>query len=570
MLYKLMQSNMIRSQTISGFYGLNRLEKGNSGEFSDMQGLSSDRYPCISPAKTVKKVFTGGGIQAVIAPKHGEEIQGLTGVAGGRFYYNGTSVSFEDETEMRIPSDAAVTLADFNGRIIICANRRAEGGDESRMYYYGYTASDENKVKRMERGFYNIARYTVSSSGNPKTDYSVTNKIYSADIQWKDCFSEGDAVYIRGLENSANNTLHVDSRFTGSDKQRHISAIVEKIDGHTLYLQLYNHLGERLVFTDERSTSGELDVFINIPTMNHICIHNNRLWGTNPNGEYIYASKLGDPFNWTTFSGLASDSYYAEIGTAGGFVGIVSYRDNLVAFKRDYIHHVYGDKPANFTIPKQLTDCGCIDIRSAVQVGANLYFLGYGGFYGYNGGQPVLISQKLDKRYTRAVAATDGQKYIVSCTDTEGKDELLVYDTRYNVWHREKALKAAGSFRSGDRLYIAEEDAVYEYGGGKAGAWYCESIIINESTFDNTGAVELWIRASLKEGSKIKVLTSEDGGDWVGSFTMDKAGLRRYHITVRFTDGDYYMLRLEGVGDAVILDIGIESVGGGREYSVHK
>lgn len=566
----LIQSDLTQSQGISSFFGLNRLEKGRSGEFKAMCGLSSDRYPCMATAKTAKQLYDGyTNIKAVIAPKYGETIDGLTGVADytedevteKRFYYNGNMINYDTGLDV-IPDDASVTLVDFNGRIIICAYSKGENDEEiSLMYCYGYTPKDLEKYGNVVRNMEKTVNGTMSAtgSGDPSKDVTVTNYItYSGG--WEG-FKPGDSVEIIGFTNPQNNTQLLDSKFETANAGMPISAVVEKVDGNKLYLQLYNYMRERLVFKSE-SSHANVTVRIGIPTMNHVCIHNNRLWGTNPNGEYIYASKLGDPFNWNTYQGLANDSYYAEIGTAGGFIGIVSYRDNLVAFKRDYIHHIYGDKPSNYSIPKQLSDCGCIDIKSAVQIGTALYFLGYNGFYVYQGGQPEKISYKLDRTYETAIAATDGQKYIVSC-----EDGLLVYDTLYNVWHIEADMQnITGYFRSKNKVYIATDTTLYQYGGGKALEWEAETIIATENTFENKGLISICIRAILDEGSYIHIQTAEDGGDWVGSFKIDKEGLNRYEIPVRQIDGDYYAIRFEGYGNAVITDIEKVYVAGGRDY----
>lgn len=599
MIYNLIRTKGNGSEQIASFGGLNRTDNAEKNEFSDMINLSSDKYPFLTPSKAAKNALEDSisGIRAVIAPQYSSsaDITSFTGVAGDKFYYNGEEIDFED-AGMTIP-DGDVTLVDFNGRIIICVY----DGNKSHMLYYDYTATGADEqgrryVRSMEQGVKNIT-CTAYSSGNPKEDFSVTNYLYSSGVTWP--FKEGDSVFIEGFKNIENNTVQLDSRYQDVSPTRAISCIVEKVEGNRLYLQMYNRNGNALVFKGESNKSG-VSVYTKIPTMNHVCIHNNRLWGTNPNGEYIYASKQGDCFNFNTFQGLANDSFYAEIGTAGGFVGIVSFRDTLVAFKRDYIHHIYGDKPSNFTIPKQLSDCGCIDIRSAAQVGTTMYFLGYGGIYAYVGGQPTLISKKLDRKYKSAVAMTDGQKYIVSCKDYEkddkdendkdenDKDEndkakndkkLLVLDTEHGLWHMEDYIDAVGSFRWHDKLYIASRDTVYEYGAlsfnddeynredKKEYDWACESVIIHDDIFDNKGMTELWIRARIDEGSEIKVLTSEDGGVFLDRGTLKGTGtLKVYRIPIRFINGEFYQYRLEGTGNAVIYSIERVLSSGGRQY----
>lgn len=546
----------------NGFLGLNRKEKGKDGEFEDMDNLSSDRYPCLAPAKSRKAAFHQNGIRAIIAPQYSSnEITSFTGVAGNKFYYNGTEAGFGDGIT-EIP-DGDLTLVDFNSRIIICVYD--DDKNKNTMLYYDYTATGDGKVKQMEKGARSIT-CSAYSSGNPENDISVTNYIQSSNTDWTKYFREGDSVFIEGFAKAQNNTMQLDSRYQSADKNKAVSCIVEKIDTDKLYLQMYNYSGEPLVFTKETNKSG-VSVYTKIPTMNHVCVHNNRLWGTNPNGEYIYASKQGDCFNFNTFQGLANDSYYCEVGTPGDFVGIVSCRDNLVAFKREYIHQIYGDKPSNFTMPKQLSDCGCIDIRSAVQTGSMLYFLGYGGFYSYTGGQPQLISQKLNSKYKTAVGMTDGEKYIVSAVRADNRTELLVYDTRYGLWHKESSITAVGSLRWHEKLYIADKNTVYEYNGNNPQSWSCTSVVMYEGIFDNKGMTELWIRARIDKDARIIVSTSEDGGAFLERGTLNGDGtLKVYRIPIRFITGEFFQYNLSGSGNAVIYDIDRVVSSGGRKY----
>lgn len=563
MRYDMINAAENPSIDINTFAGLNRLEKCERNEFADMLNMSSDRYPCLAPAKSWKAAVSGmTNIRGVIAPKYADgEITKFTGVAGDAFYYEGEKKDIE--TDGKVIPDGDVCLVDFNGRIVICVC----DGDASSMLYYDYTATGDGTVKNMEKGVYDTTfSYTLYSKGDPEKDIYITNYIECSSVTWSEHFKQGDSVFLEGFTNDENNTVSLDSKYQNVEVDRAISCIVEKIDEkypHRLYVQLYNRDGNRLVFTKETATG--VSVYTKIPTMNWVCVHNNRLWGTNPNGEYVYASKLGDPFNFNTFMGLANDSYYAEIGTPGGFVGIVSYRDNLVAFKREYIHHIYGDKPSNFSIPKQLSDCGCIDIRSAVQIGTALYFLGYGGFYAYVGGQPELISRKLDRRYSKAVGATDGQKYIVCAKSGDG-DETLVFDTNYGTWHRESYVDAVGSLRWHDGLYIADDTTVYKYGAGEPELWGCTSVVINENTFDNKGMNELWIRAKIEDGAYIDVFANEESGDFIPHKRLTERGIKDYCVPVRYINGEYYQYKLVGHGRAVIYDIEYKDSVGGRQY----
>ena len=67
-----------------------------------------------------------------------------------------------------------------------------------------------------------------------------------------------------------------------------------------------------------------------MPELDFLCENENRLWGCK--GDTIYASKLGDPFNWNVFDGVSTDSYAVDVGSAGDFTGCFAYRGYPVFF----------------------------------------------------------------------------------------------------------------------------------------------------------------------------------------------------------------------------------------------
>ena len=116
---------------INTFAGLNRLEKCERNEFEDMLNMSSDRYPCLAPAKSWKAAVSGmTNIRGVIAPKYADgEITKFTGVAGDAFYYEGEKKDIE--TDSGVIPDGDVCLVDFNGRIVICVCASGTSGAPS-------------------------------------------------------------------------------------------------------------------------------------------------------------------------------------------------------------------------------------------------------------------------------------------------------------------------------------------------------------------------------------------------------------------------------------------------------
>ena len=102
------------------FGGLNRSSGCADAEISDMGNLSSDRFPYLSPCRAREAVASMDGIECVIAPKieDGAAITAFTGVAGDKFYYNG-SKKLDLWTQ-----ESNRCLVDFNGCILIFPDKQ--------------------------------------------------------------------------------------------------------------------------------------------------------------------------------------------------------------------------------------------------------------------------------------------------------------------------------------------------------------------------------------------------------------------------------------------------------------
>ncbi|MBO5364415.1 MAG: hypothetical protein J6A56_03005, partial [Clostridia bacterium] len=336
-----------------------------------------------------------------------------------------------------------------------------------------------------------------------------------------------------------------------------------------LNLLLFNKQGGYATFQNT-TESGSVTIKVSIPDMNHVCVHNNRLWGTAENGEYIYASKLGDCQNFNSFQGLSEDSWYGRIGTPGEFTGICSYRSAVVAFKRECIHHVYGDAPRNFSIPKQ-TLGGCVDGRSIAELSGVLYYLSPTGFSVYGGGEPYCISYQLgSKNYCRAAAGSDGRRYIAATYTEEGECDVLVYDPNFGVWYREDDTPYLGFLTMGGRLYGATADAVWAFGyGEELVEWSLTTTPFTYHTMEHKGVNCLWLRLEREKDARVTVEISHDGGDFIscGELSPDQGfGVKR--IPVRFQNCDSFRLRISGTGHVVLHDLEITTHQGGKTYGL--
>lgn len=541
---------------ILSFFGYSEKDKLDDRQLSAMRNMSSDSLPAMSPRKPRLHIQSLNNITAMCKPEYTPfELTEFTGIADGYFYYNGSKIS-----NIRL-SDTEKSIVDFSGNICIFPDK----------VYYRYlpdpnTGTVTEELRPMGKSL------TVSSASMQSSLNKITGE-YSAYISktgagFDSVFSVGDSIVISGCTTSQNNTVVIESRRQYAAADSIVSAVVNEVTASKLSLLMYNKNGGYALFKNT-SNSGTVKIEVSIPNMNHVCVHNNRLWGTSENGEYIYASKLGDCFNFNSFQGLSSDSWYSEIGTDGGFTGIVSYRTSVVAFKRNYIHHVYGDAPENFSIPKQ-TLGGAADGRSIVETGGTLYYMSDDGFYEYTGGEPEKISSCIRTAYKSCCSGTDGRRYYACAVKPDNTAELLVFDPLYNVWHKEDDTKFISFVKHNEFLYGATSTDMYKFGDGNENVNWC--VVSKKFTLDDIafkGVNAVYIRMDAPTGTSVDVSIARDEDEFELMGQIEGSGFIVYKIPIRFGKCDSFRIMLDGVGPAVVHDIQIVTYRGGSTNVKH-
>ncbi|MCI9626517.1 MAG: hypothetical protein HFI90_07015 [Clostridia bacterium] len=533
-IYKRAKSNS-RIMT-SAFKGLNRADAGGEDEFVDMQNLSSDHYPYLSPRKSRTEICSQNNIKYFIAPQliPEQEITAFTGVAGAEFYYNGVAVP--KDSGVTIDPDTKKCLIDYNGYILIFPDK----------LYYCYTAQEEHKLKHIETGYSNVSlSFSAAGSNN---DSTLVNKVTKTG-GWSE-FRVGDSLTIN-CEIMANNTVSIDSKYDDVSDSKIMSCVVEAVSGNEMTIKCVSRLGVKLPVEAGNNIRGSIRKAM--PNITRACVCNNRVFGVDAAGEMIYASKLADFKNWNVFEGLSTDSWYAQVGTDGRFTGIVTYNQSVVAFKDNYIHLVYGDAPTNYRVTHQIAK-GCIDGDSIAEVSGSLYFLSYDGIYKYSGGTPLCISDKVNRRYSAGVGGFDGRKYYLSAKNTE-TTEFLVFDTKYNVWHKEDDLNVGWFVRYNDGLYAASTNKIIRLNAGtETVEWTAESIKFRDNTTTKRSVNDMYFRVVLEPDSKVEVYARYDDYDWLKYGTLEPSnnGHTVMRVPVRFASADHYQYKLVGHGNAII------------------
>lgn len=176
-----------------------------------------------------------------------------------------------------------------------------------------------------------------------------------------------------------------------------------------------------------------------IPEMDFLMEHDNRIWGCNNDKHEIYACALGDAKNWNQFMGIASDSYAVTVGTSGDFTGAKAHLGNVLFFKENTIHTIMGTKPANYQL--DIMECrgvmkGCH--KSLITVNETLLFKSRYDVCRFGSALPSAVSDALGGvSYSDAVAGAINGRYYICMRDEEGCAHLFVYDTNTGAWVKE-------------------------------------------------------------------------------------------------------------------------------------
>lgn len=509
------------------FGGYHHALSAGDGEIFDMENLCSDHFPVLSTRqkrRTVRTLEKPNGIFAW------EE---LCWVDGGTFYYGGVAKGSV--------SDGKKSFAALGAYIIILPDKK----------YYNTEADEFGSLESTWSG-------TVTfENGTLFEEEAEANTIRAAGVNWSSYFKPGDAVTISGC------TVHPENNKT---------PVIREIDGNKLrfYENVFKLSGDD--GTTAYSESG-VTIARKVPDIQWCCENENRLWGCDE--RTIYASKLGDIFNWNVYEGLDTDSYAVDTGSSGKFTGCISYLGYPIFFKEDHIYKVYGSMPSNFEMMGSAT-LGVAEgsAESLAIAGETLLYQSTAGFMAYSGGIPQPLSEAFGlDRYEQAVGGSDGLKYYVSTRSVQdGTWSLFVYDTQKGVWHREDATQAVGWARfDGNTWCLAADGKMFLTGTirgveGEEEAdfdWSCEFADFTGGSPDKKGLGRLQLRAEVDKGAELSVwLRFDSVGLWQKVSTIRADVKRSYLLPIVPRRSDHYRVKLSGTGGCRIYSLAREQYSG--------
>ncbi len=508
-LPRMKYSSGIRKGGQTAFGGMNHSVGAGDGELWQMRNLTSDHYPVLATrAKRLKyrELGTPGGLFSW---------EGLAWVDGTSFYFDGQVRGQVTQGEK--------TFASMGAFIVILPDK----------CYYNVDTGEFGSLESKWSG-----TGLTFADGLLYGEAAEANTIQYAGVNWSSYFRAGDAVTIAGC------TAHPENNLT---------IIIRAMDGDKLYF--YEHS-----FT-KGNESGSLSIQRTVPDMKYLCENENRLWGCTDNT--IYASKLGDIFNWNVYDGLDTDAFAVDTGSAGIFTGCISYLGYPTFFKEDHIYKMYGSVPSNFEVMGSATlglAAGCE--KSLAIAGETLFYMSRSGMMAYTGGIPQSVGAAFGvSRFKNAVAGSDGLKYYVSMEAIGSGWGLYVYDTQRGLWHQEDESRAAAFVRWAGNLYMLNDQGeIWIVGNpqdppedvtGEAGfAWEAEFADFTDGSPNKKGISKIQIRLELEDGAWVQAwMQADSGGDWlnVGEAIAD-GEKRSYYLPIIPRRADHYRLKLTGEG----------------------
>lgn len=500
------------------FKGYNCTEQAGKGEFADMENMTGERFPLLSPRRargTVRTLEKANGLMAR---------EKLFWVDGTAVFYGGEKIGEVADSEKQLISMGAYVLIFPDKKYYNTAD--------------GSFGEIENRVTVQAASW----KQTYLTETEQDGEGQVYIQISSAGIN--EGFQKGDGVEISGCREDALNGTHVIQDI--GEGWIKIIAAIEK-DG-----------SQEAALTIERK----------LPDMDFLTVAENRLWGCSSKAHEIYASKIGDFKNFYCFEGTAADSYAATIANDGDFTGAITYLGYVLFFKENSVHKVYGSKPSNFQIVEgQLRGVERGSSRSLQIVNEVLYYKANSGIMSFQGSMPYEVGAALGSGYEAAWAGTAENKYYISMKK-DGVSHLFVYDTAKGLWHREDSTEARFFTKDGSTLYYLDGNVIKTISGKDTDVidWYAETTDFTYQTADSKFISRVSLRCEVESGAALEVWIDYDSrGAWrrLKSIGSGRKGI--INVPLIPTRCDHFRLRFSGYGVAAIHDMTLFLATGSNE-----
>ncbi len=560
--------------------GYNHNYRIAGGEFFDMENMSSDYYPILTPRKRRSKLIQGENIRGILLTD-----DRVCYLEGDTLYYGTRTYDISPYVAVQ-GSETQQTLLRFGAYILIYPQN---------VYVNLYS---EDEIGSMEKEYsvdpgVDITFQMCDADGNdfdnvvagPTPPANPTDGMYWLNTDpdanglniWVDNQSMWQPVattYIRVTIPGSN----IAKVFKKGDTIKMTSWLENINDGSTIqsiegdHFVIIGILQDGVVHVEDTDEAWTLHIQRKLPQLDYVCVSNNRVWGCHygPDGKggvvnEIYASKLGDFTNWYDYEGLSTDSYAVSIGDDGAFTGCINYQGRPVFFKENHIYRIYGSYPAEYQlVTNNVRGVQKGSSRSLAILNEYLIYKSSMDVVVYDGTTPVSISKDLgrDQHYYSAAAGATLDKYYISMQDALGKKFYFVYDMVNDIWEREDAIDILGFTTSeSGQVYCYNEKEIYGIGtndnilflnplpGEDMVKWWCETGDIAYEIPDYKKPINIALRAYVPHNSEIQVWISYDDGPFEEKGVVRGNGKTLTQIiSFKPMSCDHYRLKFKGHG----------------------
>lgn len=548
------------------FKGYNHNLYVNETQFYDTQNLCATNYPVMSPRAARGAVRTLAKPQGIFARNR------LCWVDDGQFYFGGEAYGGKlTEGEKQFVGMGAYVLIFPDGMRFNTSTKETD--------YLAAEWSTDGAVTmtmcRLDGADYENVTVSETAPEEP-----------ASGMYWMDTSSGAHVLKLYSGETwivIATTYVRIEAEgigkgFKTGDVVEIAGAIEESLNGaHAIEAVTDNSITVIGIIEQTAAQYGGLSVKRSVPEMDFVCELNNRVWGCSSKKHEIYACKLGDATNWTAYSGLASDSYAATIGSAGDFTGCCSFGGQVLFFKEDMLHKVMGSKPSNF----QITDMPVRGVqkgseKSLCVVNESLLYKSRESVVVYDGGAPTDISDALGTgEFTDAAAGALGDRYYISMRDEDDKWHLFVFDEAKGLWFREDGTHATHFAQVNGQLYFLNDGGqmtavrgLQEPGADaeKTIEWYAETGDMLVNMPDNKYVSRIQIRAGVEKDARLKLEMQYDSdGVWIPIFERGYSRKASFTVPIIPMRCDHFRMRISGRGRSCIYAISKE-IEKGSEY----
>ena len=568
--------------------GYNHNYRIAAGEFYDMENLSSDYYPLLTPRKKRAKLIEDTNIRGILLTEN--KLCYLAGKKlhfGAKIYdlttYIGDETGHETDEQQLIRFGAYILI--FPLRVYVNLTDDEDIGS----MYSSYSAPTNTEITYQMcdidgEPFDNITASDEAPSDPDDGDYWLNTTTGAAGLNiyqesssmWMPVATTYISITIPGAELTDYFKEGDTVTFTsGGLPDINAGATIEKLTDTTIVIT--GIIPTDVEYSETTSAEWTMKIDRKLPDLDYVCACGNRVWGCHFGRDYfghvtneIYASALGDFRNWYTYSGSTQDSYAVSVGEDGNWTGCIAYQGKPVFFKENHIYRIYGSYPAEYQlVTNSMRGVQYGSSKSLVVLNEYLIYKSPADIVIYDGSSPTSISQALgrEKIYYEACAGATLNKYYIAMKDSVGRHYYFVWDMENGLWMREDAHPAFTQFSTAQtgQIYATNGSEIYGLGSNdnmlfvhtipceERVEWYAETGDIGFEFPDRKKVKRIDIRAYLPFQSEIEVWISYDDKPFESKVTITgNSEIRTKHISIQPMRCDHYRLKFTGHGDCRI------------------